>query len=296
VIALAGEGRAVGLDKIRHYHNDPGFVAANADAVSVALDELPGELREGARVVFVTHSVPDAMDAGAGPEGHRYTAQHTDTATAVAAAVAAGRGAEVAWDLVYCSRSGPPTQPWLEPDVNDHLRELSASGTRAVVVAPIGFVSDHMEVVFDLDTEAAATAAGLGLAMARAATVGTDPRFVAGLVDLCLERAAQARGEAVQPATAGGRGPSWAVCPAGCCPNQRVSRPAAAGEDWVPPAVAAITTEAARRAAPQTAAGDGASGATPRQGDPVSPSPRGEAQSRGRTRTRSGADHHGPGT
>ncbi len=237
VLAMAGEDRSVTIDKIRHYHNAPGFVAANADAVAAALGQVPGDLREGARVLFVTHSIPETMDAGSGPEGHRYTAQHLDTAAAVAAAVTAGRGAPVEWDLVYCSRSGPPTQPWLEPDVNDRLSELAARGTRAVVVAPIGFVSDHMEVRFDLDTEAAATAADLGLAMVRAATVGTDPRFVAALADLCLERAAQARGEPVRPSTAGERGPSWAVCPAGCCPGPRAARPAAGGADWVPPEV-----------------------------------------------------------
>jgi ferrochelatase len=257
VLALAGEGRRVTLDKIRHYHNDPGFVTANADAVAAALDELPADLRDGARVVFVTHSIPEAMDAGAGPEGHRYTAQHTDTAAAVAVAVTAARGARVAWDLVYCSRSGPPGQAWLEPDVNDHLRRLAAEGVRAVVVAPVGFVSDHMEVRFDLDTEAAATAAELDLVMVRAATVGPDPRFVAGLVDLCLERAAEARGGTVRPATAGGRGPSWAVCPAGCCPNPRTARPAAAGADWAPPEPAGEAAEGVPREV-------GAGGATPR--------------------------------
>ncbi|MGF1662948.1 MAG: ferrochelatase [Kineosporiaceae bacterium] len=257
VRALAGEGRAVALDRIRHYHNDPGFVVANADAVVAALDELPGDLGDGARVVFVTHSIPEAMDSSAGPEGHRYTAQHTDTAAAVAAAVTAARGARVPWDLVYCSRSGPPAQPWLEPDVNDHLRRLAADGVRAAVVVPVGFVSDHMEVRYDLDTEAAETAAEVGLVMVRAATVGTDPRFVAGLVDLCLERAAQARGETVRPATAGGRGPSWSVCPAGCCPNPRVERAAAAGEDWVAP-------EAAPAAPPEAAREAATGGATPR--------------------------------
>lgn len=239
VLAMAAEGRDVTIDKIRHYHNDPGFVAVNADAVRAALAQLPAPGRDGARLVFVTHSIPTAMDATAGPEGHRYTAQHADTAAAVAAAVAGPGDTAPAWDLVYCSRSGPPGQPWLEPDVNDHLRALAAAGTPAVVVVPVGFVSDHMEVGYDLDTEAAATAAEAGLPMVRAATVGTDPRFVAGLVDLCLERAAVARGEAVTPATAGGRGPSWSVCPAGCCPNPRGARPAAAGEDWTRPEVSA---------------------------------------------------------
>ena len=93
-------------------------------------------------------------------------------------------GHDLPWDLVYCSRSGPPTQPWLEPDVNDHLRALHADGVPGVVVAPIGFVSDHMEVKFDLDTEAAETAEEIGLPFSRAATVGAHAQFVAGLVDL----------------------------------------------------------------------------------------------------------------
>src|SRR5947208_9433418 len=104
--------------------------------------------------------------------------------------VARRRGTAPDWALVYCSRSGPPSQPWLEPDVNDHLRTLHADGVRGVVVVPFGFVSDHMEVGYDLDTEAAATAEELGLAFVRTPTVGTDPRFVAALVDLVLERAA----------------------------------------------------------------------------------------------------------
>ena len=131
------------------------------------------------------------------------------------------RGTTPAWDLVYCSRSGPPSQPWLEPDVNDHLRALAADGVRDVVVVPIGFISDHMEVIFDLDTEAAATAAELGMQFARAATAGDHPAFVGGLVDLMVERAAAARGEEpVRPVV--GDGPvGWYDCQPGCCPNLR---------------------------------------------------------------------------
>ena len=121
------------------------------------------------------------MNATAGPAGGLYLAQHRETAALVAEAVR-GPGAE--FDLVWQSRSGPPQVPWLEPDINDHLRALAAAGIRAVVVAPTGFVSDHLEVLWDLDEEAAATAAELGLAFARAATAGTHPAFVAGLADL----------------------------------------------------------------------------------------------------------------
>jgi ferrochelatase len=139
----------------------------------------------------------------------------------------------VPWDLAYCSRSGPPGQPWLEPDVNDHLRRLHAEGVPGAVVVPFGFVSDHMEVAYDLDTEARETAAELGMAFVRAATVGTDPRFVSALVDLVLERAAVERGEVPARPSVGDRGPSHDVCPAGCCRNLRSpERPAACGADW----------------------------------------------------------------
>src|SRR3954451_20906438 len=237
LIGLAGEVGSEDLpavDKIGHYFNEPGFVAANADAVLAGLARLPW----GARIAFVTHSVPTAMNDTAGTEGGRYESQHRDVAAAVAAAVAERLGATPGWDLVYCSRSGPPSQPWLEPDVNDHLRGLKDAGVPGVVVAPIGFISDHMEVVYDLDTEARETAEEIGLPFVRAATVGTDPRFVAGLVDLVLERAAQARGGAPEQPTAGEAGPSWAVCPAGCCRNLRADRPAACGVDWAGPLAA----------------------------------------------------------
>ena len=130
-------------------------------------------------------------------------------------------------EVVYCSRSGPPTQPWLEPDINDRLAELAKEGVRVVVVAPVGFVSDHMEVVYDLDTEAMETAGALGLMLVRVPTVGVDPAFVSGLIDLVVERAEEARGG---PAPSGpGVRPS--VCLPGCCPNLRTARPALCGSD-----------------------------------------------------------------
>jgi ferrochelatase len=220
------------IDKIRHYYNHPGFVAASADAVTRALADLPEAARDGARVVFVTHSVPTAMNDVSGRDGNAYVAQHLDVAATVAAAAGEAVGRPLEHDLVYCSRSGPPTQPWLEPDVNDHLRDLHAQGVPGVVVVPVGFISDHMEVKFDLDTEARETAEELGLPFARAATVGTDPRFVAGLVDLVLERAAQARGETPGQPALGALGPSHATCPVGCCRNLRGEKPAACGLDW----------------------------------------------------------------
>jgi ferrochelatase len=133
--------------------------------------------------------------------------------------------------LVYCSRSGSPQVPWLEPDVNDHLEALAAHGVPAVVLVPVGFVSDHMEVVYDLDTEAMATAQRLGLPARRAATSGTDRRFAAMVRDLLLERAAAERGEEVARVSVGTIGPLWDRCPVGCCSNPRGERPALCGEE-----------------------------------------------------------------
>jgi ferrochelatase len=120
--------------------------------------------------------------------------------------------------------------PWLEPDVNDRIAELAEHGVGGVVVVPIGFVSDHMEVVYDLDTEAAATAEKAGIEFARAATAGVDPRFVAMVRDLLLERAAVERGVEPQRASVGALGPSWDRCPRGCCPNPRGELPALCGQ------------------------------------------------------------------
>ena len=229
--AVAEVDRAPQLDKLRHYFDHPGFVRANADALAEAWSRLPAEQRDGAVVAFVTHSIPTAMEDTAGPDGGAYTAQHLAAADAIVADLRT-RGIDVGEaDLVFCSRSGPPHVPWLEPDVNDYLTEAHDKGTPAVVLAPIGFVSDHMEVVFDLDTEAAETAADLGLRLERAGTAGTHPAFVAAVADLLLERAAVERGQAPTRAAASPLGPSHDVCPAGCCRNLRQERPARCGRD-----------------------------------------------------------------
>ncbi|MDT7638982.1 MAG: protoporphyrin/coproporphyrin ferrochelatase, partial [Pseudonocardiales bacterium] len=147
-----GEG-APELVKLRHFFDHPEFVAANADAVRAARDTLPAQVRADARLVFTAHSVPLAADEAAGvPEegGHRYSRQIAEAARLVAADL----GVEE-YDVVWQSRSGPPQVPWLEPDIVDHLEQLHAAGTQAVVVSPVGFVSDHVEVVWDLDNEAA---------------------------------------------------------------------------------------------------------------------------------------------
>jgi protoporphyrin/coproporphyrin ferrochelatase len=238
LLTLAGEGRRLELDRVRAYYDHPGFAGPATAAVAAALGDLPEVARAGASVAFVTHSIPLPMAATSGPGGDAYVTQHRALAGEIAARIETGGGRRLDWDLVYCSRSGAPGQPWLEPDVNDHLRALVAAGTTGVVLAPIGFVSDHMEVVHDLDTEAAGTAAELGLPMTRAATVGVDQEFVSALVDLVLERAAQARGEQPPQPVVDTEGPWPSRCVVGCCPNPRAERPAACGLDWVAPAVA----------------------------------------------------------
>ena len=220
----AVRGTEVEVDKIRHYSDHPGFVTASVDATLAALESL-AEDGDGARLVFVTHSIPTAMAQASGPTPRSADGGYVDWHLAVAAAVTRQveerRGRAHGHDLVYCSRSGPPSQPWTDPDVNDHLTALHAAGTRAVVVVPIGFISDHMEVIYDLDTEAKETAENLGLAFARAATAGTHPAFVAGLVDLMLERAAAARGEEPDRPVVDGGPVGWYDCQPDCCRNLR---------------------------------------------------------------------------
>ncbi|WP_326572023.1 ferrochelatase [Actinacidiphila glaucinigra] len=237
--ALEAEGRTVPrVDKLRHYFNHPGFVRPMADAVLTALATLPEDVRGGAHLAFTTHSIPTAAaDTSGRPEAHTedgaggaYVAEHLDTARVIADAVREATGTDRPWKLVYQSRSGAPHIPWLEPDICDHLEELHASGVPAAVMVPIGFVSDHMEVKYDLDTEATAKAAELGLPVARVATVGADPRFAAAVRELVLERAATERGLAPERCALGALGPSHDVCPVGCCPA-RSPRPAAAGAE-----------------------------------------------------------------
>ncbi|WP_433085048.1 ferrochelatase [Dactylosporangium sp. CA-052675] len=196
------------IDKIRHYHDHPGFIEPHADAVRAALATLPG--KAPARLVFTAHSIPTAMNAASGPGGvGRYQAQLREAAALVAERAAPG----LAWDLVWQSRSGPPQVPWLEPDVNDHLEALAGDGVGEVVVSPVGFVSDHLEVLWDLDEEAAATAARLGLAYARAGTPGADPRFADMVRELVEERVLAHSN--VRHAL--GTVPTWDFCPDDCC-------------------------------------------------------------------------------
>jgi protoporphyrin/coproporphyrin ferrochelatase len=206
--------------KIRQFCNHPGFIEPLAAGVVAAASSLGPAAADGFELVFTAHSIPAGMAAASGPAGSggAYQRQLADAAGLVAAAA----GYDRRWRLCYCSRSGPPAVPWLEPDINDCLAELAAAGSRAVVVSPIGFVSDHMEVRYDLDTEAAQTAQRLGLAYARAATPGTDPRFVSMIADLVRERL-----DGIAPAALGGLGAGPDACPAGCC-VPGLTRPAAA--------------------------------------------------------------------
>jgi ferrochelatase len=187
-------------------------VEPHADAVRAARATLPPG--GNVRVVFTAHSIPTSMARTAGPDGGRYEAQLNETAGLVSAAGAP----DLPWDLVWQSRSGPPHVPWLEPDVNDHLVALAGDGVTGVVVSPIGFVSDHLEVIWDLDNEAASTAKRLGLDYARAATPGTDRRFVAMVHDLVRERV---NASDSVPRSRLGTVPLWDTCPVGCCPPPR---------------------------------------------------------------------------
>jgi len=192
---------APAIEKLPHFFDQPGFITANADGLRAALAALPDDLADQARIVATAHSIPMSMAAAAGPQGWLYEQQLQATARAVVDAVQPGRPV----DLVWQSRSGPPYVPWLEPDVNDHLIRLAGEGIPAVVLCPIGFVSDHIEVLWDLDIEARQTALAHGLVLERAATAGTHPAFVTMIVDLVEER------------LAGGPRRLGTSCPQSCC-------------------------------------------------------------------------------
>ncbi len=235
-LAVAVEGGPeLVVDKVRPYGEHPGFVGPVARVTVAAAREAVEQVGAGAvALLFVTHSIPEAMDETSGPgdgDGRAYSGDQAEAAAAVLADVDTTLGTDLPGGLAFCSRSGSPHTPWLEPDVNDRLRELVDEGIRHVVLVPIGFVSDHMEVVHDLDVEAAETAAEVGLGLTRVPTPGEDPVFVAGLVDVLLERAAEARGEVPVRATWRDLDSHPSVCPAGCCPNLSAAKPALCGDD-----------------------------------------------------------------
>ena len=209
--AEVGEG-APAVDKLRVFYNHPGFVEASVLRVREALAQWPENERASVHFVATAHSIPSSM-----AQTSDYEKQLRETTRMVAGATGFAE-----WDLVYQSRSGPPTQPWLGPDIIEHLKNLHAGGIRNVVIAPLGFISDHLEVLYDLDTEAQALAAKLDMRMVRAGTVGTHPVFVAMLCQLIAERLSP--GEA--KLAIGQFGPNHDVCPLDCCPaGQRAGRP-----------------------------------------------------------------------
>jgi protoporphyrin/coproporphyrin ferrochelatase len=208
------------IDKLRVAYNHPGFVEAMADRVTAALDSLPEAERATAPILFTAHSLPESM-----ARHSRYEAQLNASCRLVGDALEHQR-----WRLVYQSNNAAyGREPWLGPDIGSALREARAEGATSIVVAPIGFVCDHMEVVLDLDVEAAAIARGIGLNMARAGTVGTHPAYVAMIRELVVERmTAGAPGRAL-----GSLGPSHDRCAPDCCLSGRPGppKPALAGID-----------------------------------------------------------------
>jgi len=191
------------VEKLRAFYNHPGFIEANVANIREALAQIPDERRPAAQLVFTAHSIPESM-----AKNCDYEAQLRETSKLIAETLASEN-----WQLVFQSRSGSPAQPWLGPDVRDYLRELRAAGSKDVVVAPIGFVSDHMEIIYDLDTEAMGLCRELGLNMIRAATAGTHPAFIEMIRELILER--------IDPETPrralGTKGPRESQCQTGCC-------------------------------------------------------------------------------
>ncbi len=190
------------VEKLRAFYNHPLFVEPNAANVAETLTKVPDATRSLAQIVFTAHSIPQAM-----ADRCDYAAQLEETSRLVAERVGHSR-----WQLVYQSRSGSPAQPWLGPDVLECLRELKPVGARDVVLAPIGFVSDHMEIIYDLDTEARQLCEELELNMVRASTAATHPAFVKMIRELILERV-----EEIEPRFLGSRGPAHDVCPPDCC-------------------------------------------------------------------------------
>ena len=289
---VGGAGGApveVDVDKTRPFYNTEGMLTANVDAIAAAYEQMTerGLPPRAVRLVLVTHSVPVSMEQLSAPGPGEvppvaaprlepgmtadlsteisYVEQHRRLIEVLLPALAERLGLEDApdHDLVYCSRSGPPHARWLEPDVNDHLEALvggrltdgtPVSPPVGVVVAPIGFVADHMEVVFDLDTEAAETAARLGLPYVRAATAGTHPALVASLADILVERAAVARGEEIRPASTTGVGPFHTDCPPQCCrPETRSAHGHGRGHGMRPTAKSLPSVSVSPHTAPDTA-------------------------------------------
>ncbi|KUG55547.1 MULTISPECIES: ferrochelatase [Kocuria] len=212
------------VDKVHQYYDSEGFVQPFVEGLREGLAQVRGQLgAEGGRiaVLFCTHSIPTTDAEASGParmdfeENSAYVAQHLAVARTVLERVGPEELGDHTWDLVYQSRSGPPQVPWLEPDVNDALEEVAGRGVAGVVLVPLGFVSDHMEVKWDLDTEALETCERLGLPAVRTPTAGTHPAFVAGLADLVEQRVA---GRASPPRVSACASGTWFDdCAPDCC-------------------------------------------------------------------------------
>ena len=207
-----GDGAPI-VDKLRVFYDHPGFIEPMVDRVVLVVDGLEAAGTVVSHLAFTAHSIPVSMASTSD-----YVAQLDEARRLIAERVAARLGRAIPSALVFQSRSGAPGQPWLEPDIGDHLEELAAHGATGVVMVPIGFVSDHMEVVYDLDTQAVERAAALGLPVARAATVGTDPRFVSMIRALTIERVDAAMGRDSLRPSLGTRGPNPDICRGDCCP------------------------------------------------------------------------------
>jgi len=199
---VVGEG-APQVDKLRVFYNHPGFIEPMVERTRAALDQLPAERRASATLLFTAHSIPLGMARTCA-----YEKQLNEASRLVAERIGSNP-----WRLVYQSRSGPPSQPWLEPDVCDAIEELAGQGVTDLVVVPIGFISDHMEVLFDLDSEARDKAAELGVNFVRAGAVGVHPRFVQMVRELIVERMS----DEPERLALGQFGPSHDVCPVDCC-------------------------------------------------------------------------------
>jgi len=237
-----GLGDTLSIDKVRQFFDHPGFVQPFIDGVRQGLADVAakGFTPDETHVLFSTHSIPSSdaersgpKSRGFGPDG-AYAAQHLAVAEVVmhestkSETDLAGSATEIGWSLVYQSRSGPPSMPWLEPDINDSIAGLAGNGIKAVVIVPLGFVSDHMEVKWDLDTEAMETSAEHDVFAVRVPTPGVHAAYVTGLIDLVLERR-DGVPVADRPAMTD-LGPWYDVCRPGCCENVRAGfKPALAG-------------------------------------------------------------------
>jgi ferrochelatase len=204
-VRKVGQG-APEIDKLRVFYNHPGFVRSNVDHIRAALTKIPSSRRSESQLLFTAHSIPLSM-----AKGCEYEEQLWETARLTSELLP-----HKDWRLVYQSRSGPPHQPWLEPDILDAIEDSVNSGKRDIVLAPIGFISDHMEVIYDLDVEAVDLASKYRLNLVRASTVGTHPLFVEMIHELILERT-----EAAPKKYLGSFGPAPDPCPGNCCVWER---------------------------------------------------------------------------